>query len=111
MSLRCIVDLFIISETKLDESVNDNLFSVDGYKVQRRDMNQYGGGLLTFIRSHFPSSRKQSLKSETIETDSSSFVSEIMNKSTMLSVRTSFISSNLYRRLLMFRCAAMIFLG
>jgi hypothetical protein len=63
-----IVDLLIISETKLDESFNDNLFSVDGYKVQRRDRNQYGGGLLTFIRSDFPSSRKQSLESEKIET-------------------------------------------
>ena len=52
----------------LDESFNDNLFSVDGYKVQRRDRNQYGGGLLTFIRSDFPSSRKQSLESEKIET-------------------------------------------
>jgi hypothetical protein len=49
-------------------SWNDNLFSVDGYKVQRRDRNQYGGGLLTFIRPDFPSSRKQSLESETIET-------------------------------------------
>jgi exonuclease III len=27
-----IVDLLIISETKLDESFNDNLFSVDGFK-------------------------------------------------------------------------------
>ena len=63
-----IVDLLIISETKLDESFNDNLFSVDGYKVQRRDRNQYGGGLLTFIRSDFPSSWKQSLESEQIET-------------------------------------------
>jgi exonuclease III len=59
-----IVDLLIISEAKLDESFNDNLFSVDGYKVQRRDRNQYGGGLLTFIRSDFPFSRKQSLESE-----------------------------------------------
>ena len=41
-----IVDLLIISETKLDESFNDNLFSVDGYKVQRRDRNQYGGAYL-----------------------------------------------------------------
>jgi hypothetical protein len=45
-----------------------HLFSVDGYKVQRRDRNQYGGGLLTFIRSDFSSSRKQSLESEKIET-------------------------------------------
>jgi hypothetical protein len=35
-----IVDLLIISDTKLDETFNDNLFSVDGYKVQRRDRNQ-----------------------------------------------------------------------
>ena len=53
-----IVDLLIISETKLDKSFNDNLFSVDGYKVQHRDRNQYRGGLLTFIRSDFPSSTK-----------------------------------------------------
>ena len=52
------VDLLIISETKLDKSFNDNLFSVDGYKVQHRDRNQYRGGLLTFIRSDFPSSTK-----------------------------------------------------
>jgi exonuclease III len=32
-----IVDLLIISETKLDESFNDNLFSVDGYKDQLSD--------------------------------------------------------------------------
>ena len=63
-----IVDLLIISEPKLDKSFNDNLFSVDGYKVQRRDKNQYGEGLLTFIRSDFPARRKQSLESEQIET-------------------------------------------
>jgi exonuclease III len=63
-----IVDLLIISEPKLDKSFNDNLFSVDGYKVQRRDKNQYGGGLLTFIRSDFPAWRKHSLESEQIET-------------------------------------------
>jgi hypothetical protein len=53
-----IVDLLIISETKHDKSFNDNLLSVHGYKVQLRDRKQYGGGLLTFIRSDFPSSRK-----------------------------------------------------
>jgi hypothetical protein len=46
-----IVDLLFISETKLDESFNDNLFNVDGYQVQRRDRNQYVRGILTFIRS------------------------------------------------------------
>jgi hypothetical protein len=50
---------------KLDKSFNDNLFSVDGYKVQRRDRNQYDRGLLTVIRSDFPSSRKQSLEVNT----------------------------------------------
>jgi hypothetical protein len=34
-----IVDLLFIAETKLDATFNDNLFSVDGYKLHRRDRN------------------------------------------------------------------------
>jgi hypothetical protein len=30
-------DMLIISETKLDNSFNNNLFTVDGYKMERRD--------------------------------------------------------------------------
>ncbi|CAG2210856.1 unnamed protein product [Mytilus edulis] len=62
-----IVDLLMIAESKLDNTFQDNLFQVEGYKLQRRDRNQYGGGLLTLIKSDFPSSRKQCFESDILE--------------------------------------------
>ena len=35
----------IISETKLDDTFNDNLFVTNGYKLERKDRNAKGGGL------------------------------------------------------------------
>ena len=52
-----IVDLLTIAESKLDNTSQDNLFQVDGYKLQRRDRNQHGDGLLTLVKSDLPSSR------------------------------------------------------
>jgi hypothetical protein len=99
LMFRCAAMNVWISEPNLDKSFNDNLFSVNGYKVQRRDRNQYGSGLLTVIRSDFPSSRKQSLESETIET---------LCHEVYISDRKWFAGHiNPHRRLLMFRCAAM----
>ncbi|CAG2210861.1 FNG [Mytilus edulis] len=62
-----IVDLLMIAESKLDSTFQDNLFQVEGYKLQRRDRNQYGGGLLTLIKSDFPSSLKQCFESDILE--------------------------------------------
>jgi hypothetical protein len=67
-----IVDLLFIAETKLDWTFNDNLFKldstfndnlsvVDWYKLQRLDGTKYGGGILSFIKSDIPSSRKPNL--------------------------------------------------
>ena len=39
-------DILIVSETKLDDTFNDNLFHVNGYKMERKDRNAKGGGLL-----------------------------------------------------------------
>jgi exonuclease III len=47
-------DMLIISETNLDISFNNNLFTVDGYKMERRDWNSNGGGMLTFVRADLP---------------------------------------------------------
>lgn len=62
-----IVDVLFIAETKLDSTFNDNLFVVDGYKLQRRDRTKNGGGILSFIKSDIPSSRKPNLESEHLE--------------------------------------------
>ena len=43
-------DILIISETKLDDSFNDNLFVINGYKFERKDRNAKGGGLFVYYR-------------------------------------------------------------
>jgi len=62
-----IVDFLVIAETKIDQSFNDNLFQVEGFKMFRRDRNSNGGGLLIFINSDFPCSRKIDHESENLE--------------------------------------------
>ena len=47
-------DILIVSETKLDDTYNDNLFHVNGYKMERKDRNAKGGGLMAFYRSDLP---------------------------------------------------------
>ena len=41
--------ILIISETKLDDTFNDNLFLVNGYKMERNDRNAKVGGLMAFL--------------------------------------------------------------
>jgi hypothetical protein len=40
-----------VSETKIDSMFKDSLFEVDGYKLQRRDRTDSGGGIATFMRT------------------------------------------------------------
>ena len=63
-----IVDLLIISETKIDSSFNDNLFKVEGYKMQRRDRTTHGGSIMTFVRSDLPFKRRTNLECQEVET-------------------------------------------
>ena len=37
-------DIFLISESKLDNTFPINQFAIGGYKIFRRDRNCYGGG-------------------------------------------------------------------
>ena len=41
-----------ITETKLDNSVNDSEISIAGYKVIRNDRNRHGGGCLLYQREY-----------------------------------------------------------
>jgi hypothetical protein len=52
ISLDKVVDCLIISKTKLDSSFKDSLFEVDGYKLQRRDRTDHGGGLYLTVCSY-----------------------------------------------------------
>ena len=45
-----IFDIFLVSETKLDDSFPNNQFSLNGYKMFRRDRNGSGGGLCIYVK-------------------------------------------------------------
>ena len=42
-------DIFLISESKLDNTFPIHQFAIGGYKIFRRDRNRYGGGLILYI--------------------------------------------------------------
>ena len=39
-------DILAINETKIDDKISDQEIAIDGYYVERRDRNQFGGMLL-----------------------------------------------------------------
>ena len=50
------LDIFLISETKIDDSFPDAQFSFDGYsKPHRKDRTFGGGGLLMYVNENIPS--------------------------------------------------------
>ena len=57
-----IVDIFFVAESKLDATFNDNLFIAEGYKLLRCDRDSKGGGILAYINTDFPVSRKTNLR-------------------------------------------------
>ena len=50
------VDIMVISETKLDEPFPNGQFEIPGYAIAcRLDRNQFGGGIMVFVREDIPS--------------------------------------------------------
>ena len=45
----------MITETKLDDSFPTMQFNIEGYHTFRLDRNEYGGGILLYVRDDFPS--------------------------------------------------------
>ena len=48
------VDILALSETKLDDSDNDNLYNVNGFTLLRKDKRKSSGGLMMYISSRIP---------------------------------------------------------
>ena len=45
------IDIFVIAETKIDESFPSNQFLIEGFSTPfRADRNCHGGGLLLYVR-------------------------------------------------------------
>jgi hypothetical protein len=54
-----LVDFFSVLETKLDDSFPESQFTPEGFKVTRSDCRSNSGGIMCFIRSDIPHSRKE----------------------------------------------------
>ena len=48
------IDIFGISETKIDASFTNAQFSIDGFKLYRQDRDCKGGGILVYIKDSLP---------------------------------------------------------
>ena len=49
------VDIFLINQSKVDESFTNNQFAMSGYKFIRRDRNKFGGGIAFYITDQLTS--------------------------------------------------------
>ena len=47
-------DVFLISESKLDNTFPINQFAIGDYKVFKRDQNHFGDGLILYINENIP---------------------------------------------------------
>ena len=56
--LELLLDCFVLSETKIDESFPTAQFYIKVYEVRaRRDIDKHGGGLIEFVKNGFISIR------------------------------------------------------
>jgi exonuclease III len=44
-------DILCINETRLDNTINDNIIKIAGYDIVRRDRDRNGGGVAIYIRN------------------------------------------------------------
>ena len=45
------IHILAINETKLDETIPDDLVAISGFSIIRRDRNRNGGGVAIYIRN------------------------------------------------------------
>ncbi len=45
------LDILILNETRLDDTISDSENSIDKYDIVRRDRSRQGGGVAMYIRS------------------------------------------------------------
>ena len=58
MLLQSTLNIFFVSETKLDESFPKHQFNVPGFESHRADRNSHGGGIMSYIRDDIPHRRR-----------------------------------------------------
>ena len=61
--LKDLVDIMLISETKIDESFPDAQFMCEGFRLHRNDRNESGGGFMCYVRADIPHRRCEDYES------------------------------------------------
>ena len=65
---RCLPDVLVIEETKLNSDFKTEIFLINNYqKPIRRDRNEFGGGLMQFVRKGVVCNRVSTFESPAIE--------------------------------------------
>ena len=57
-----LMDIFALSESKIDESFPNAQFIVNDFSLHRKDRNRFGGGILLYMRSDIPHRRRHDLE-------------------------------------------------
>jgi exonuclease III len=69
------IDVFGLTETKLDESFTHSLFKVMNYTCHRLDRNIHGGGVMIYVKSSLPHRMRKDLSS--VSSDVETIVIEV----------------------------------
>ena len=61
------IHILAINETKLDETIEDNIISIDKYKLHRKDRNRHGGGVAIYIKEDINYTIRDDLPNHNLE--------------------------------------------
>ena len=61
------LDVIAISESKLDDNIQESVFTIPGYNVEYRHRTRKGGGVALYIRDDIPHVRATKLESKQLE--------------------------------------------
>ena len=61
------VDIFALSETWIDNTINSSSIDMPGYILERRDRNSHGGGVACYLKQNVPYLRRKDLENNDIE--------------------------------------------
>ena len=62
-----LLDMLVLSETKIDDKYPDSQFYVKGFKLYRQDRTNFGGGLIIYARSDLLTKRVKNVKTPGLE--------------------------------------------
>ena len=61
------IHILAINETKLDETIEDNIISIDKYKLHSKDHNRHGGGVAIYIKEDINYAIRDDLPNHNLE--------------------------------------------